>query len=79
MHDRHHRLPRSRFPAGYEGSKARTPGGRRNIVTVDIKIHALFHRMFGNMTAPEIASMLTDAWINPDQRMVVQNKRRGER
>ncbi len=31
------------------------------------------------MTAPEIAAMLTDAWIDPDYRLVAQKKRRGER
>lgn len=68
--DKHHRRPRSRFPPDYKGSKTRTPNGRNNISRVDQGCHRAYHKLFGNMTAPEIASMLSDCWIDPDYRLV---------
>lgn len=58
--DRHHRLPRSR-------------GGTnepRNISIVEQKQHRAWHRIVGNMTAPEVAAMLSDMWIDPDYYLV---------
>lgn len=58
--ERHHRLPRSR-------------GGRSspdNIVVVDRDDHRAWHRLVGNMDAEEVASMLTDTWIDPDYYLV---------
>ena len=41
-----------------------------NISMVRPEDHKAFHRLFGNMLAPEIAAMLTDTWIDPDHYLV---------
>jgi hypothetical protein len=72
MYDRHHRLPTSR------GGTKKSEGGRDNLITVPRNAHILYHKMFGNMTAPEVAKMLSDTWIDPDYRLVAQ-VRKGKR
>lgn len=51
--ERHHRVPRSRGGSDHTS----------NISIVRATEHRAFHHLFGNMTAPEIAAMLTDTWI----------------
>lgn len=63
---RHHRLPRSRG-GGNELS---------NISIVEQKRHCAWHLLVGNMTAPEIASMLTDTWIDAKYYLVAVPRRR---
>jgi len=58
--DRHHRLPRSR------GGSNKS----RNISIVERELHRAWHRLVGNMTADEVAAMLTDTWIDPDYYLV---------
>ena len=58
--DRHHRLPRSR-------SGGNNPA---NLAIVEQKLHRAWHLLVGNMTAPEVAKMLTDTWIDADYYMV---------
>lgn len=72
--ERHHRLPRSRFPVDYKGSKTKTPGGRNNLTRVSTPFHTAYHRLFGNMTASEIASLLSDAWIDPDWQLIARKR-----
>ena len=58
--DRHHRLPRSRG-----GSNS-----AHNISIVEQKQHRAWHLLVGNMTAQEVAAMLTDVWIDPEYYLV---------
>ena len=55
--ERHHRLPRSRG-----GTDTFPPG---NIVTIEREVHRAWHKVVGNMTAEEVAAMLTDHLIDP--------------
>jgi len=60
--ERHHRLPRSR------GGTNNHP--KHNIVLVSRVLHRAWHSLFANMTAPEVASAITDCWISPDYYLV---------
>lgn len=42
-------------------------------------LHRAFHTVFGNMTPPEIAHLLTTVYIDPDYRMVAELKPRQQR
>jgi len=64
--DRHHRLPRSRG-----GSN-----DARNSSIVERKLHKAWHMLAGNMTAPEVAAMLTDTWIDADYCLVAVPRKR---
>lgn len=72
--DKHHRLPRTRG-----GSNS-----AENISIVERRLHVAWHALVGNMTAPEIARMLSDTWIDPEyyfiaiprQRMVAKKRRK---
>lgn len=73
--DRHHRLPRSRGGTDHP----------RNLSLVEQKQHRAWHLLVGNMTADEVAAMLTDTWIDPDYYLVAiprhrpANKKRRKR
>lgn len=58
--ERHHRLPRSRGGTNHD----------RNISIVERELHRAWHRLVGNMTADEVAAMLTDTWIDPEYYLV---------
>lgn len=62
--DKHHRLPRSR---GGDNSK-------RNIVMVPQKLHRAWHTLVGNMTAPEVAELLSNVWIDPDYILIAMKR-----
>lgn len=64
-HERHHRHPRSR-----KNSFSRDINNPVNISFVGIRDHRAYHRLFGNMTPPEMAEMLNDTWISPDYYLV---------
>lgn len=64
--DRHHRLARSRG-----GSNSPS-----NIAIVEQKLHRAWHLLVGNMTAPEVASMLTDTWIDANYYLVAVPRKR---
>jgi len=68
--NRHHRLCKS------HGGKLDYPKG--NMVTVCAIKHREFHAFFGTMNVHEIARMLTDQWIDPRYRLVVELKPKGE-
>ncbi len=55
--ERHHRLPRSR------GGTDNFPP--ENVINIEQDIHRAWHRVVGNMTAEEVAAMLTDQFIDP--------------
>lgn len=64
--DRHHRLPRSR-------------GGSNkpdNISIVEQKQHRAWHMIVGNMTAIEVARMLSDTWIDPNYYLIAMPRKR---
>jgi hypothetical protein len=70
--DRHHRLPRSRG-----GSNS-----PHNISIVEKQLHQAWHKLVGNMNAQEVASMLSDTWIDPDYYLVAvprHKKKKGKR
>jgi len=75
--EKHHRLPRSR------GGADNYPNG--NISIIDKEIHRAWHKVVGNMTASEVAKMLTDTYIDPRYYLVAiprkrkQSKERRER
>jgi len=59
----HHRRPRSRGG-----------GGGRNISHVSASLHDLWHRMFGNMIATEVAKALENVWLEDGFRVVIVQK-----
>lgn len=67
--DRHHRLPRSRGGTNHP----------RNISLVEQKQHRAWHLLVSNMTADEVAAMLTDVWIDPDYYLVAIPRKRPSR
>jgi hypothetical protein len=54
--ERHHRLPSSRGGTNHPS----------NISMVKRTEHQAFHHLFGNMVASEVASMMTDTWIDSE-------------
>lgn len=58
--DRHHRLPRSR--GGGDNPE--------NISIVNAHKHRCYHTLFGNRTAPEVAQLLTEVWIDPEVELI---------
>lgn len=42
----------------------------RNISLVPLKRHVYFHGLFGNKTPQQIASYLTNVWIDPDYKLI---------
>ena len=64
-YNRHHRRPRSRGG-----------GGGSNLVVVKKARHVLWHEMFGNMTADEIAYELRHVWLEDGYQVVI--RRAGE-
>ena len=64
--DRHHRLARSRG-----GSNS-----PHNIAIVEQRLHRAWHMLVGNMTAPEVASMLSDTWIDANYYLVAVPRKR---
>lgn len=63
---RHHRRPKSR---GGNGKP-------RNISHVCAKQHEAWHRLFGNMSPHQIATVINQVWLDPDFVFLV--KRVGE-
>ena len=66
--ERHHRLPRSRG-----GTDSFPPG---NVVNIEQTIHRAWHRIVGNMTADEVAAMLTDHFIDPRYYLIAVPRKR---
>ena len=64
--ERHHRRPRSRGGTNHH----------RNISHVRQGEHRAFHQLFGAMLPDEVASLLTDVWIDPDFYMVALPRKR---
>jgi hypothetical protein len=58
--ERHHRLPQSRGGTNHDD----------NISFVQRSYHQAFHHLFHNMTAAEIASFLTETWVQKDMYLV---------
>ena len=57
--------------------KMRSNGGKtssRNVILIKDNLHRAFHTVFGNMTPPEMARLLTEVYIDPDYRMVAELK-----
>jgi len=57
--------------------KMRSLGGKttkRNVILIKDNLHRAFHQVFGNMTPPEMARLLTEVYIDPDYRMVAELK-----
>jgi hypothetical protein len=42
-------------------------------------LHRSWHTLFGSMTPPEIARLITEVYLDPDYRMVCQLKPRQKR
>lgn len=61
---RHHRKPRS--------LKGKT--NERNCIMIKDNLHRAWHTIVGNMSAPEIARLLTEVYIDTDYRMVAELK-----
>jgi hypothetical protein len=66
--DRHHRKPSS------IGGK----NDNNNISIVNQKQHRAWHILFRNKTAPEIAALINEFWIDPDYVIVVINVKEAE-
>ena len=66
--ERHHRLPRSRG-----GTDTFPP---RNVVNIEQDIHRAWHRVVTNMTAQEVAKMLSDHLIDPRYYLVAIPRKR---
>lgn len=64
--DKHHRLPRSRG-GGNHGN---------NISIVERNQHRAWHLLVGNMTAPEVARMLSDVWIDSNYYLIAVPRKR---
>lgn len=65
---RHHRLPRSR------GGTDNFPPG--NVVNIEQEIHRAWHKVVTNMTAKEIAKMLSDHLIDPRYYLIAVPRKR---
>jgi len=63
--DKHHRKPRS------IGGKNKP----RNVIMIQQNLHRAWHTLFGNMSAPEIANLITAVYLDPDYRMVAKKKK----
>ena len=66
---RHHKKPRS-----LQGKT-----NHRNVILIKDNLHRSWHVLFGNMSAPEIANLITSVYLDPDYRMVAELKPRRKR
>jgi hypothetical protein len=71
MHEmsRHHRLPRS--------LNGKT--NNRNCIMIKDNLHRSWHVLFSNLSAPEIARLITEVYIDPAYRMVAELKPRRQK
>ena len=62
--------------------KCRSNGGKstkRNLIEIRDNLHRAWHTLFGNMTPPEIARLISTIYLDPDYQMVAQLKPRHKR
>lgn len=52
---------------------------KRNCILIKDNLHRAYHTIFGSMTPPEVAKLLTEVYIDPDYRMVAELKPRRKR
>lgn len=67
---RHHRQARS------NGGTRKSRSGRDNFSVVPANHHEAWHLLFGNREVWEIADIINEVWLDPDFRLVVEEKKR---